>query len=213
MKKNLHSTKSFSTKIASITNVRLVLQKYILLLVFSLASVSMWGQITSTGTGGDFNTGSTWVGGIAPTSSDNVVIVTGAVVSTGNNLTRTGTTTVNGSFQLNNGGYASGTNFTYGSAGTLIFNNSSGSYGINNTDAYWPIANGPVNVSLINAGGITLNGTRTVTGNFKTTGPVSLPSSLTVLGTVTINPNGSFVNSPIYGTSSTLVYNTGGSYN
>lgn len=42
----------------------------------------LFAQIQSNGTGGgDWNTGSTWVGGIVPTSSDDVVIVSGDSVS------------------------------------------------------------------------------------------------------------------------------------
>ena len=38
---------------------------------------------------------------------------------------------VNGTFQINQGGFATGTNFVYGASSTLVFNNSAGSFGVN----------------------------------------------------------------------------------
>ncbi|SFI09405.1 beta strand repeat-containing protein [Halpernia frigidisoli] len=171
---------------------------------------------TSNGTGGgDWNSPSTWIGGVIPSSTDNVTISSGDVVFTSTTLLRAATTNVNGSFQLNTGGYASGTNFSYGTTGTLIFNNSS-SYGVNNTDIYWPFTNGPVNVKVLQ-GGFTLNTgtTRTITGNLDTSAGITIAAgeNLTVNGVVTINPNGFFSSTPIYGSSSTLVYNNSPGYN
>ena len=193
--------------------------------------------ITSAQTG-NWSSTLTWVGGIVPTSADNAVIASTHVVtmdnatySTRNSGTTTtvnaggtlatsvqyinkGTTTVNGTFQLNAGGYSNtDNNFVYGAAGTLIFNNTS-SFGVNNTDQFWPTASGPFNVTILQ-GGMTLNSgaNRTVDGVFQTSAGVTLTgATLTLNGTNRINTGGFFNNSPIYGSASTLVYNNGAAF-
>ncbi|MFH1000530.1 MAG: T9SS type A sorting domain-containing protein [Bacteroidota bacterium] len=186
---------------------------------------------------GNWTDGSTWVGGVVPLTSENVVIPsghtvtigssitrnagttttvnTGGILATGAVLTNNGTTTINGTFQINEGGWATGTDFVYGAAGTLVFNNSSGFYGFNG-GVFWPTSNGPVNVTVQNTGGLELQTSRTVTGVFQTAKGVrnNAPGNdLTVSGSVIINSGGYFDNfSPIYSGSGTLIYNTGGSY-
>jgi hypothetical protein len=194
------------------------------------------GKVTTQN--GDWNVGSTWVGGVAPLPSENVMVnhvvfsnsaivrnvgTTTTIASTGNlgmgaTYTNTGSTTVNGTFQLNAGGWATGNNFTYGAAGTLNFNdNLASSYVINAGDVFWPVANGPFNVNVLR-GGITLNANRTVAGTFSVVNSgsmgVSFPAAvLTLNGTCRIDAGGYFNNGPLYGTSSTLLYNSGGNYN
>ncbi|MBA4277535.1 T9SS sorting signal type C domain-containing protein [Flavobacterium sp.] len=181
---------------------------------FSINDFTFNGNVSSIGpysiTSGDWNTPATWSTNLVPVSTDNVTISAGHTVYTSSSLTRTGTTTVNGSFQLNSGGYASGNNFTYGATGTLNFNGS-GSYGVSNTDVFWPSTSGPFNVNVLQ-GGVTLNSAnRTVAGTFATAAGVTLTSStLTLNGTAQINGGGFFNQSPIYGSASTLIYNIGG---
>lgn len=194
--------------------------------------------ITSTASGNWSNT-ATWSGGVVPTSADNAVIAGGHVVvmdsgtfATRNSGTTTtvnaggtlatsqtyinnGTTTINGSFQLNSGGWVSdagGTNpLVYGTNGTLIFN---ATYGANNGN-YWPTTNGPVNVTVNTGSVLTLGFNRTVTGTFQTASGVTLGASvLTLNGICQLNGGGFFNNAPTYGAASTLVYNTSyGVYN
>ncbi|MBD3581800.1 choice-of-anchor D domain-containing protein [Flavobacterium selenitireducens] len=164
---------------------------------------------------GDWNVASTWSTNAVPLNSDNVRITAGHIVHTTASLQRNGTTTVNGTFELRNGGFAQGTNFTYGSAGGLNFN-TTGVYGINNNHVYWPATNSPFNVTVLQ-GGIQMNSTsRTVAGTFVAGGnqgvAFAVPSVLTLNGICRIDPTGYFLNSPIYGNASELIYNTGGTF-
>lgn len=185
---------------------------------YSINDFTFNGNVSSIGPtsikSGDWNDSTVWSTGSVPIPTDNVTISSAHNVFTSTSLTRTGTTTVNGTFQLNAGGYATGSNFTYGSAGTLIFNQlSGGSYGVGNGDVFWPSTNGPFNVT--NSGqGITMNSmTRTVAGTFTTSAGVNLSSSsLTLNGTTKINAGGFFNQSPIFGNASTLIYNSGGTF-
>ena len=164
---------------------------------------------------GDWNLGTTWSGGNVPTSAQNVIIATGHIVYTNSAITRNASTTVNGSFQLNEGSWATGTNFTYGASGTLIFNNSSGFYDINSTDVFWPSTNGPANVtvdsSITPGSGIRMNTSRTVSGLFQAGNGIRFNTgvTLTINGTCQMNFGGYFdLVSPTYGPNATLVYNT-----
>ncbi len=139
-----------------------------------------------------------------------------SLATAGTYATGSGSTTINGTFQLNQSGFASGSNFVYGASGKLIFNNSSGSYGVNSGHVYWPTSSGPSTVVVQNGGGMTLNDPRTVTtlfqvGNGTATG-VTSNGNLTVNGTCEITSGGYFTGGPIYGSSSTLKINNGSTY-
>jgi|GEM_PF-648453 len=167
--------------------------------------------ITST-TSGDWSAGSTWIGGVVPTSADNVVIATGHTVSLATAVTRDSgvTTTVNGSFQLNNGGYAGGTAFTYAATGSgLIFNNGS-VYGVGSGNAFWPTANPPFNVTVNTGSGARLDtSVGAVAGTLTLNGQLDAANAITVNGTLQLNAGGYVSsNAPVYGAASTLLYNT-----
>ena len=213
----------------------------------SLAKVSQ--------TNGDWNVGTTWIGGVAPSSTDNVIIrhivflpgtnsITtrnagttttvdlGATLATAdvglantNTYINSGTTNINGTFRVEGDSSASGNGFVYGAGATLNFNNNVATKSVPNTSAYWPASSGPTNVNVV--GDISLGASmpRTVSGTFSTgtkatpggAGITSVATSiLTLNGTIRIDNGGQFADatsSPIYGPSSTLVYNTGVSTN
>ena len=144
-----------------------------------------------------------------------LTVNTGAILKSGYTLTNSNVTNINGSFQIEEGGWATGTNFVYGAAGTLVFNNTSGFYAVSGTPVFWPTANGPANVTVQNTGGLELQIPRTVSGLFQTSTGVknTFGNDLTVSGTVRLNSGGYFGNfSPTYTSTGTLEYNTGGSY-
>lgn len=176
-------------------------------------------------TSGAWDNPQTWnpTGTALPTATDNVTISTGHTVHTTTSLTRTASTTVNGTFELRNNGFADGTNFTYGAAGTLNFN-TTGIYGVADTHVYWPATSGPVNVNVLRdftngaPAGFRLNsapraipttGTLSVRGaDAANLGVVQLSSSvLTINGKLQIKSSGTIDNPPTYTSTSTLEYN------
>ncbi|WP_295335555.1 T9SS sorting signal type C domain-containing protein [Flavobacterium sp.] len=210
---------------------------------------------------GSWHVGATWVGGVVPSSTDNVIIAhnvinvtnaaaisrgagTTTVVNAGVSLstgaftyTNGGTTTVNGTFIIQNGGWATGNNFVYGPASTLTMNHNTGVlYDVNPSQAFWPVANPPFNVTIsansptsINMIVGPVNGTLTVSAGLV----VTVANALTVNGTALLNNGlniatanavtangilrinaGGFIlnNSPIYGNASILRYFSGGTY-
>lgn len=193
------------------------------------------GTITSAQTG-NWSSTSTWVGGVVPTSGVNAIIASthvvtmdtttgginvrnsgttttvnsGGTLATAVTYTNDGATTINGSFQLNSGGWSSGANnLVYGAAGTLIFNNTYTA----NSGTYWPTTSGPYNVSVNSGCPLSMGFSRTVAGLFQTADAISLGgNTLTLTGTCQINVGGFFFNSPIYGNTSLLKYNINGYY-
>lgn len=188
----------------------------------------------TSATTGNWETAASWDLNAVPGTDDNVVIlaahtITATTAQTRNSGTTTtvagtlaindhytnnGTTTINGSFQINAGSWATGTDFVYGAASTLIFGHNNGSvYGVN-ADAYWPSA-GPFNVTVNGNSPISLNVARTVNGTFNSSATITNPGNITIGTSGTLKLNSGYgwsgTGSPIYGTSSTLIYNSGGS--
>ena len=196
-----------------------------LVVLFLIAPLSMVGQKTSA-TSGDWNSSSTWSPSGVPSSTDVVTIGSGHVVYTNATLVRNANTTVNGTFELRDGGWVNNTSsgtMSYSGSGTLNFNLSSGSYGVSSDAKFWPTTNGPYNINVLNAGmNLQAGASRTVNGVFSTknagSSDVYFPSgtTLTINGTCRIDNGGKFSASdstPTYGASSTLSYNGVTSYN
>lgn len=212
------------------------------LIIYLLLDAVLLAQIQSAQSG-NWSSSTTWVGGIIPNGNDAVIINANHQVTLDNSAfaTRNANTTVNlngtltasvtcvnnasmlvnGSFKLISGGWATGNNFVYGTSSNLIFDLGSGFYEVYNTDVFWPITNGPKNVyqatipsSALPAGLRLNNMTRTVEGIMSVDAGIHLSNASLILnGTVQINTNGYFNDAPIYGNNSTLIYNTGLSYN
>jgi hypothetical protein len=182
-----------------------------------IVNVQLNGTTQSLGpmsvTSGDWNVASTWSTNAVPIATDNVIISLGHTVFTTTALTRIGTTRVFGAFELRNGGFASGTDFTYMNTTAALNFNTSTVYGVANNHVYWPVINGPNNVAVL-AGGITITAAnRTVGGTFSTAAGVNLTTSLLTLnGICRIDAGGFFNSAPLYGAASTLVYNASGVY-
>ncbi len=182
---------------------------------------------------GNWTSASTWTGGVVPAAIDNVIIEAGHIVTadvpvnrsvcsqttvnalgllaTGATFTNSGAMTVHGSFQINEGGWATGNAFIYGPGSRLIFENSSGPYNVND-DAYWPSSNQPTNIFVNGSGGITMNVSRSIQGDFWISAGVLNANNLTLNGGCRINAGGYLSGSPFYGIASILQYYTGGTY-
>lgn len=195
-----------------------------------------------TAQNGPWYVGATWVGGVVPANSDNVIVAhlvtnttsganiirnagTTTVIDTAGSLstggftyTNNGTTTILGSFTIQNGGYANGNDFIYSGTTSLLTMNHGNStyYDINAGQAFWPIANPPFRVTISANSPTRLNevvgpvaGVLTLNNGLD----IAVPNALTVNGSLSIFAGG-FVNSnsPIYGNASLLWYRTGGTY-
>lgn len=99
------------------------------------------------------------------------VVSSTSSLALGGGFTNAGSLTINGALQINSGGFVlNSTGVTYGSSGSLIYNNA-GTYAMSNE---WPSSNSPVNITLL------ASGTRLTIGSSRT-----ISSS----GGMTVNPN------------------------
>jgi len=160
--------------------------------VFIIGNVNGILSCLSTVANGDWNTGSTWAGGIVPPS--------GAVVCLNHNVTATSTDpSVMNSVTLN-----SGSSLDIGAGRTLTIS-TSGSI-INNSGSSQNLGDG----SIVLAGTTVITGQPLVINNLSVTGSITNVSTINLVGTLTINLGASFSGPITYGNSSTLLYSLGG---
>lgn len=186
-----------------------------LFLLLLFASIITGAQIQSAGNG-DWNSGGTWVGGMVPADNEQVIINAGHTVSVNSPITRTVATMVNGSFQINQGGFAGGTSFTYGAAASLVFDHGASIYDVFNTAAFWPSSSAlrPRNVVVKSGGGIKLHTNRIIAVSLQTEAGIYLNAgnTLTLTGIAQIKNGGYFADTPTYGSNSTLIYDSTTAY-
>lgn len=150
---------------------------------------------------GLYNSGSTWLGGIAPPANAAIEI------RNAHNVTINGDVTVS-SVTINAGGTLTGSDAT---PRILTINNNTTSTTFNNTGT-WNNGSGGSIVSFTGSAIHTISGTSSFT-QIRTASGLNFGANSTVSNTFTIN-GGGFVSgsAPTYGIGSTLVYNSGGGY-
>ncbi|MDB5256950.1 MAG: hypothetical protein JWM14_1645 [Chitinophagaceae bacterium] len=211
-----------------------LIKRSVFTLMLMLVFVSSQAQttFTSTGSGGPWNVGSTWVGGTVPGTNDDVVIAAGATVTVPSTQTCR-LLTVNGTLNMANTGITlnitnnststlgltlgSGSSLFIGSANTLNFSTTQSTGILNNGGTIVSTGTngadgGTIQINSSSGGGFEIGGTAgTVvnTLNFLSNANFYISSpSLLINGTFTI-PNNNWgwngsSKSPIYGPASTL---------
>ena len=194
----------------------------------------------SNGTGGgNWYDGATWsagCGAFGPVTGDSAQIsagdtvtfngdltghsLTGITVDVGGILATGGTSrnlnsnsiTVNGTFRIDEGGFAHSGTFTYGASGILNFANTSGEFGLANSHVFWPSSNGPANL-VVGSGGVNMNTTsRTISNFVQVSGPLREAHRITIdSGTMQLDGGYSFpTTGPIFSNGVKIHYNSGG---
>jgi hypothetical protein len=102
--------------------------RWLVFILFSCPFSILAATITSTGAGGDWNVGGSWVGGVAPAATDDVIIASGATINVTTNQT-CATLTINGTGILN---FPTNTR-TLTVTGTMTMNGNSQVTGNNNS--------------------------------------------------------------------------------
>ncbi|OYU82827.1 MAG: hypothetical protein CFE24_14000, partial [Flavobacterium sp. BFFFF2] len=164
-----------------------------------------------TAQSGDWSTASTWVPGSVPPNGVTATVIHATTVNS-SVATTPATITLSTGGSLSFGTSGSLTTTTFNNGGTGVSMTGSGVLNIATSGTF---ANGSSNTI---GGLVNFNGTGTVTGtasfnNVSLSGGVNFGAASTVTGNMTIN-SGGFVstNAPTYDSSSTLIYNTGGTY-
>lgn len=114
----------------------------------------------------------------AVTLPGTTTVNSGALLATASAITNSGTMNVNGTFRINQGGSALGNAFVYGASSTLSYNGTSSQ---TSTSIEFPASSGPPNLTINNAGGVTLHASRTITGVLAlTNGDLNTTNSFTL---------------------------------
>ncbi len=165
----------------------------------------------ATKQGGDWSTGSTWLGGVAPSGTTSTVTITNNGAVTLNATATVANLTINSGASLSLG-LSAASNLT---TTTSLTNDGILTIGISSTPAntnfaFFTFGSG---ASGINNGTITVN-SGSVNNYFLVSGTLVNSGTFNVNGSIQINPNGSITgNGIVYGSSSSLFYNTGNTVN
>jgi fibronectin-binding autotransporter adhesin len=131
---------------------------------FAFSIISFTGKISNGTGGGIYATGSSWTGGVAPTSSDNIYIQASDVITLGANTSTSGAVNVYGTLQM--------ANFTFGASGDLAGTGTITNTGTSVLTITPPVAGatfpgtiaGSLALTKAGANSLTLSGTNTYTG-------------------------------------------------
>jgi hypothetical protein len=150
---------------------------------FTDISVPSVPTITSTATGGAWNTGGSWLGGVAPADTDLVVIVNGAIITIGANRTCAGIT-INGILNFTTDARTLTVNGDVSGTGTLTAENTTRGISLTGNWSFNGTSTGAGTVTFTGGNDQTLSGT-IMTGNGaltinKTAGSVVLGNAITM---------------------------------
>lgn len=139
-------------------------------------------------------------------NSANVTIDENSTLEMQGAVVNNGSITVNGTFRMN-GFFANGNNFVYGNNGKLriLYSNT-----ITSSSGFWPTINGPSEIYIQSP--LSFGDARVVNGQINVSSTITNSGYLTVNGTLQLLSNGNLDVSPVYGGSSTLIYNTSGNF-
>ena len=174
--------------------IKFTILPLIFLSVFAVAKSASAATFTSTATGGTWATDSTWVGGVAPTSTDDAVIATtGASVVTLGDKATIANVTINSGATLAGSSYNLTVNGDFTNNGTFTCNTSTVTMKGSDKQIAGSSATAFYNLTINSTGTVTVKNSPSVYGNLTITGILSVDSGQTLtfyLGgqdTLTIN--------------------------